>query len=83
MLYCGCRNCSPKVKGCTIRILFAKGDVAFSGITSSWPKAKRHGAYKVEVRFRGPNGDQGRKGALLVRTKKGLEEGEEGWRGVS
>ena len=57
--------------------------MAFSGLASSWPKAKRHEANKVEVRFRGPNGDQGGKGALPVRTKKGLEEGEEGRRGVS
>ena len=57
--------------------------MAFSGITSSGPKEDRHDAYKVEVRLRGPNGDQGRKGEVLMRTKKGLVEGEEGRRGVS
>ena len=40
-------------------------------------------ANKVEVRFKGSNWDQGRKGAVLVRTRTGrVEEGERGAEGL-
>ena len=39
-----------------------------------------HDANKLEVRFKGSRGDQGRKGAVLVRTRAG--RGKEGERGA-
>lgn len=43
---------------------FFRGEVQLGG-------QDRGLAYKVEVRFRGSKGDQGRKGAIMVRTKEG------------
>ena len=41
-------------------------------------EGKREEENKVEVRFRGSKGDQGRKGAVLVRTRTGRRGKEEG-----
>jgi len=49
-----------------------RGDVAFFRDNEQLGEGKRQEANKVEVRFRGSKGDQGRKGAVVVRTRTGL-----------
>ena len=41
-------------------------------------EGRRQEADKVEVRFRGSKGDQGRKGTVVVRTSKACGVGEDG-----
>ena len=55
-----------------------RGDVAFFRDNEQLGEGRIQEANKVEVRFRGSKGDQGRKGAVLVRTRSGLGGGEEG-----
>lgn len=46
-----------------------RGDVAFFRNNEQLGEGRRQEADKVEVRFRGSKGDQGRKGAVIVRTR--------------
>ena len=57
-----------------------RGDVAFFKGNEQLVGSRIHEANKVEVRFKGSKGDQGRKGAVLVRTRTG--RGKEGERGA-
>ena len=54
-----------------------RGDVAFFRDNEQLVGSRIHEAKKVQVRFKGSKGDQGRKGAGLVRTRTGRgREGE-------
>ena len=55
-----------------------RGDVAFFRNNEQIGEGRRQEADKVEVRFRESKGDQGRKGAVLVRTRKAWGAGEDG-----
>ena len=55
-----------------------RGDVAFSRDNEQLGEGKRQETNIVEVRFRGSKGDQGRKGAVLVRTRTGRGGEDEG-----
>ena len=56
-----------------------RGGVTFFRNNEQLGESRRQEADKVEVRFRGSKGDQGRKGAiLLVRTRKGWGVGSWG-----
>ena len=55
-----------------------RGHVVFSRNNEQLGKSRTQEAGKVEVRFRGPKGDQGRRGAVLVRTTIGWGVGEGG-----
>ena len=57
-----------------------RGDVAIFKDNEQLVGSRIHEANKVEVRFKGSKGDQGRKGAVLVRTRTG--RGREGGRGA-
>ena len=48
-----------------------RGDVAFFKDNEQLVGSRIHEANEVEVRFKGSEGDQGRKGAVLVRTRTG------------
>ena len=55
-----------------------RGDVAFFRDNEQLGEGKRQETNIVEVRFRGSKGDQGRKGAVLVRTRTGRGGEDEG-----
>ena len=55
---------------------FKRGDVAFFRRNEQLVESRIHDANKVELRFTGPRGDQGRKRAVLVRTRTGREWGK-------
>ena len=56
--------------------MLRRGDVAFFRDNDQLAEGSIREANKVEVRLRGSKGE-GRKGAVLVRTRSGLEGGEE------